>query len=209
MLNLAVKNKPPRARSPKPSPRRAHFTSSLPVYSSRENDDDDINDDGDLGLGASLPPTPATLPLNPSPLSSSRGRLSPSPLPSSRARTPYLPASPMMAKKSMSLDSSVRRKTLSLDRQSSRGHSLDLSGILKQSMSQNDMTMTSTFGGTSVYHDDFRQNPQQTKNLVTKFSKVDKVLQPGYDRIIRASSQTYPFYHWTENYGSVAPISGL
>ena len=53
--------------------------------------------------------------------------------------------------------------------------------------------MTDTFNDTGICDNDFRQSPEQTKNLLTRFSKVDKVLPPGYDRVVRTNSQTYPF----------------
>ena len=182
MLNLAVKSKPPQARSPKPSARRAHFTSSLPVYSSRKSlenqDKDSDDDDDDRSLRTS---TPVTLPVT-----------TPSSVPNSPGRSPSVPIGAMMKSKSLSFDSSMKRKSLSLNRSSSRGQSLDLSGILRSSVSQGDRTGTLN---TNAYEEDAicKQTPQQTKNLVTRFAKIDSVLQPAYDRIIRASSQTYPF----------------
>ena len=184
MLNLAVKNKPPQARSPKQSARRAHFTSSLPVYSSRksvENQDKDSDGDDDRSVSTSLPPTPATLPVT-----------TPSSMPSSPGRSSAVPIRTMMKRKSMSFDSLMKKKSLSLNRSSSWGKSLDLSGILRSGMSDGGITDTLN---TNAYEKDYIsiQTPQQTKNLLTRFAKIDDVLQPAYDRIIRASSQTYPF----------------
>ena len=92
----------------------------------------------------------------------------------------------------MSFDSLMKKKSLSLNRSSSWGKSLDLSGILRSGMSDGGITDTLN---TNAYEKDYIsiQTPQQTKNLLTRFAKIDDVLQPAYDRIIRASSQTYPF----------------
>lgn len=177
MLNLAVKKRPP--RSPTPSGRRAHFTSSLPVYSSRKSTEDQEEEEDTPGLSVSLPPTPATLPL------------SPSPGPENRDRSSSFSTTPRMRSKSQSLDVSLRRRSSSLGKRPAKGQSLDLSGILRSSVSQNDVADTLNVSGAN---DDInRQSSQQTKNLVTRFDKVEKVLQPGYDRIVRATSQTYPF----------------
>ena len=180
MLNLAVKNKKPRVRSPKPRPRRANFTSSLPLYSSRRLWKDQKEDE--RVLNASLKPMPATL------------AVSLPPLPSNRGRSPTLAGKLKVNRKipswdpslSLSATPSMKSEAFSLDR---KGQSLDLSGKLRPSILHNDILKA-----TDNYEDNMCiQSPQQTKNLINGFNNIGNILQPAYERVVKARSQTYPF----------------
>ncbi len=180
MLNLAVKNRPPQSRSPlPPSGRRARFSSSLPVYASRRIEED--NKEGGEGGGEEQDPpaaVAATLPATPSPAP-----------PDTARRASNSSASGIRRSKSMSLHAS----SASMWRQltpSAKRKSLSMDGTRGRTLNQSDFGNTLRTAAT----DALKMHRQQAKNVEKMFSKVEYGLQPAYDRLVRAHSQTYPFH---------------
>ena len=168
MLNLAVKDKPPFVPSPGPSGRRAHFSASLPVFSARRKNSEGEEEEHPA------PAAPATMPVDPSPS-----------VPEEKPKAPSLPSTPLMKRKptmdavvSRALTPSVKRKSQSLDGR--KGFSMrSIGSTLLTLNALGDVTM--------------RRSQQEMKNLAERFGKIDGVLQPAYDRVVRTVLQTFPF----------------